>query len=135
MTCLVLDASAGVRLVTRGTNWESIEQAIAGADETVAPGWYGVEVADALWLTARHGDIDAAQARVMLGQALELLDSQVAASPDLLGEALREAVRLGHPVYDLLYLVVARRTGAALVTADRRLAGIGRGLGLDVELV
>ncbi|MBQ9002724.1 MAG: type II toxin-antitoxin system VapC family toxin [Eggerthellaceae bacterium] len=31
-------------------------------------------------------------------------------------------MRLGHSVYDLLYFVLARRKGIALLTADKKLA-------------
>ena len=39
-------------------------------------------------------------------------------------EALHEAMRLEHTVYDMLYLTLARRTGSALVTLDKRLAAL-----------
>jgi predicted nucleic acid-binding protein len=38
-----------------------------------------------------------------------------------------------HPVYDTLYLVLARRNNAVLLTQDRRLAELGRLL--DIEVV
>ena len=43
---------------------------------------------------------------------------------DLLREALIEAIRLDHPVYDLLYLVLARREGATLFTLDQKLQNL-----------
>lgn len=39
----------------------------------------------------------------------------------LLAEALALATHLDHPVYDCLYLVLARREVASLLSADRRL--------------
>ena len=39
----------------------------------------------------------------------------------LLAEALALACHLDHPVYDCLYLALARREAAVLVTADQRL--------------
>ena len=42
----------------------------------------------------------------------------------MLREALIEAIRLDHPVYDLLYLVLARREGATLFTLDQKLQNL-----------
>ena len=39
----------------------------------------------------------------------------------LQAEALALACRLNHPVYDCLYLALARREAATLISADRRL--------------
>ena len=51
---------------------------------------------------------------------MELVD---VIEPDryLQAEALALACHLDHPVYDCLYLALARREAAVLVTADKRL--------------
>ena len=49
--------------------------------------------------------------------------------------ALLLALTLGHRVPDCLYLAVAEREGAALVTADRRLDELARRRGVASELV
>ena len=55
---------------------------------------------------------------------------------DLLVEALSEAVKLDHSFYDMLYLVLARRTASPLVTCDKRLASLCRESGVEcVELM
>ena len=55
-----------------------------------------------------------------LSRAVELVD---VIEPDrqLQAEALALACHLDHPVYDCLYLALARREAAVLVTADQRL--------------
>ena len=40
----------------------------------------------------------------------------------LCADAIRLAIALDRPVYDLVYLALAQRLGALLVTADRRFA-------------
>ena len=52
------------------------------------------------------------------------------ADRELMIEALHQAVALSHPVYDLLYAVLARRTGAGVLTCDRRLATLLDSLGV-----
>lgn len=44
-----------------------------------------------------------------------------------------QAVAHRHPVYDLLYAVLARRTGAAVLTRDRRLADLLDQLGIALR--
>ena len=39
-------------------------------------------------------------------------------------EALALACHLNHPVYDCLYLALARREAAAVLTADKRLMAL-----------
>ena len=49
-------------------------------------------------------------------------------------EAMNDAIRLGHSAYDMLYLILARKMGATLVTLDRRLGAIARKEGIDAVL-
>ena len=52
----------------------------------------------------------------------ELVQIQLGAT--ILREATETALRIGHPVYDGLYIACARLTGSVLVTADGRLAKV-----------
>jgi predicted nucleic acid-binding protein len=47
-------------------------------------------------------------------------------------EALNEAMRLGYSVYDMLYLILARRTGAILLTLDGPLNKIAEKEGIEI---
>ena len=49
-------------------------------------------------------------------------------------EAFVLASRHRHPVYDALYLVLARRNNAVLLTLDRRLAALARQLEIEVVI-
>ena len=59
-------------------------------------------------------------AQVRLSEAISLID-EIHPSDDLVVEAFNEAVRLNHSAYDMLYLVLARRTGSTLFTLDKEL--------------
>jgi predicted nucleic acid-binding protein len=56
-------------------------------------------------------------------EAMDLIDD-FTADRELATEALAEAVRHRHPVYDLIYAVLARRTGCAVLTMDSRLVAL-----------
>lgn len=74
------------------------------------------EVANALWRLQRAGQLEASGLQQRLIRAADLVDH---IEPDR--TLLAEATHLDHPVYDCLYLVLARREVASLLSADRRL--------------
>jgi predicted nucleic acid-binding protein len=101
----------------------------------VAPSLFAAEVANALWKYVRAGQLAADEALSMLHDAvaacdrLEPLDSAAAAA------ALQAAAGGQHPIYDWLYLNLARDRDATLVTADARLAALARSKGVRVAQV
>ena len=129
---VVLDASAALRLVNRSADAAPLVEALSDAALVLAPQLYATEAANALWKYVRAGEIDAATGGERLREALSLVDSF---EPDigLVDEALQEAVARQHPVYDLTYLVLARRHAATLLTCDRKLAALGAALAVRVS--
>ncbi len=60
-----------------------------------------------------------------LRRAADLVD-HIEPDRTLLAEALALAIHLKHPVYDCLYLVLARREVASLLSAEQRLLDLAR---------
>ncbi|MCA1734458.1 MAG: type II toxin-antitoxin system VapC family toxin [Acidobacteria bacterium] len=116
----VLDASAAIAAAAGTRGSEAILERLSAATSVLAPDLYTAEVANALWKYVVAGELEIAQATELLETALALIDRFVA-SDSIIHEALREAAASGHPVYDLLYAVTARREGATVLTSDRRL--------------
>jgi predicted nucleic acid-binding protein len=127
---LVLDASAAVRLVLGLDDAPTIADLLAEADEVVAPHLFAAEVANALWKYVRAAHLQEAQALTCLEDALALATT-TGDDAAIVPEALALAVRYGHPVYDALYTVLARRLACPVLTRDRRLAGLLAELRLD----
>lgn len=101
--------------------------------EPVAPAFIQIEVANALWKYVRAGQVDiedAVEGAAVLARLMILYPDE-----DLLASAQRLAARLTHSVYDCLYLALAQRLSCPLVTADRRLAERGGGLGIPITLI
>ena len=94
--------------------------AIESASEVLSPQLFPAETANALWKYGRAGRLESSAVRHRHVEALALVTRWI---PDtaLFPEALVLALKRGHPVYDCLYLVAARRLDARLLTADRRL--------------
>lgn len=128
---VVLDASAAVQLVLNGPRAAAVRSVIEHEASILAPEIYVAEVANALWKYVRAGQLTIAVADALLGDAMELV-TRLVSGEEIAVEALHEAARLDHPVYDLLYLICARRSAATLVTCDRRLKGLCETAGVDV---
>ena len=117
---LVLDASAAVRLITGDPAASQWRQQIARAPLVLAPELMLSEVANTLWKLHRAGSLSDLNPQELLADARDLVD-QIEPDRHLHVEALALACHLDHPVYDCLYLALARREAAQLLTADQRL--------------
>ena len=131
---LVLNASAAVRMVMRAEGADGLLESVAAATVVAAPSLYASEVANVLWKYIKAGTLDAETALERLEESINLID---AFTPDweLTAEALSEAARFKHPVYDLLYAVLSRRTGCAVLTMDERLRRLLGQMGVGVVSV
>ena len=78
------------------------------------------EVSNALWRLQRAGQLQAESLQQCLSRAAALVD-HIEPDRHLQVEALALVCHLDHPVYDCLYLALARREAAILLTADQRL--------------
>ena len=121
MGVCVVDASALLRLMTAQPEALELEEQLTAASLVIAPALLLTEVANVLWKLQRAKALpDGADPQGLLRTAAELVDHL---EPDrsLQAEALALAIRLNHPVYDCLYLALARREAATLVSCDQRL--------------
>lgn len=114
---LVIDASVALKWVLAE---EDSDRAHALLDEDlIAPPVWLIEAANALWRRAQQGQLTPTQVTDRISELLNAPISANAVDEDLLSAA-RLATELGHPIYDCLYLAMAIREGAVVVTADRR---------------
>lgn len=120
---LVLDASAAVRLICHDAAAEGWAEQLTQASMVLAPELMLTEVANTLWKLSRIGSLVAVDPQVLLAGARDLVD-QFEPDRELQVEALALACHLDHPVYDCLYLALARREAAQILTADQRLQAL-----------
>ena len=116
---LVVDASVAVKWLVAEEDADIADQLAASGQELHALHLMASETANVLWRKARQGQIERADA----GAAMALLsDIPVRWNDDetVITDAVRLALALDHPVYDCVYLALAHRVGATVVTADRR---------------
>jgi predicted nucleic acid-binding protein len=116
----VLDTSAVVRIIEGSSQAVAFTDAVESAQLVLAPALMLTEVANTLWRLQRAGQLQAATLQARLRRAADLID-HIEPDRTLQAEALALATHLDHPVYDCLYLVLARREVASLLSADQRL--------------
>ncbi len=119
----VVDASVTVKLLVDEPDSDAARGLAASGEELHAPRLMASEAANALWRKARTGQMERADAGAALAWMAEMPlrwhDDETAGA-----DALRLALALDHAVYDCVYLALAHRIGATVVTADRRFANV-----------
>lgn len=128
---VVIDASAAVGLVLAMPGTESFTPLLEQAAFVAAPDLYVAEVGNALWKYRKANLLPMARCELALEQIVSLPD-RFEPSSTLYIEAFALACRHLHPVYDALYLVLARRTNATILTMDRHLAALAEKLEIQI---
>lgn len=117
---IVLDCSAGMEIALGTDAGKALRTLFLPEEEVVAPSLYSVEVVNVAWKMVHREIMEKNEAKGLAQDAFALPDRLVPAD-DMLIEAFALAVSLDHSVYDMLYLVLARRNDATLMTGDKRL--------------
>lgn len=129
---VVIDASAGFELLTDSQSGQEIRESIEQAELVMAPDLYVAEITNVCWKAVRRKELSIQEAVLGLRMAIAVVDIFRPAS-DLAVEALREASTSGHTAYDVLYLVLARREGASVISLDKGLLRLAGNMGVSLH--
>ena len=128
MNRFVIDASVAVKWLPLfahepyvGEAQRYLERRAVGEIALLVPGFFWVEVANVLWKAVRRRICQPTEGKAAL-ETLSGLDLPTLSSTALVTPALDLALRHDRSVYDSLYVALAVRQNAQLVTADERLA-------------
>lgn len=127
---IVLDANAAVAMAQGGEAGQALRMLVGNGEAIIAPRCFVTEMGNVAWKYIRIGGLSEEEGIELFQNALDLIDGY-ADDESLLLEALHEAVRNNHPVYDMLYLVLARRNAATLFTFDKKLRAICEANGVN----
>ncbi len=116
----VLDASAAIEIVLQRTLAGKLTKYVTEADWVITPTLFISEVTNTIWKYQKFADLTYHSCEKALEQALALPDNFIN-ELDLYREAFRLSCTLNHPVYDMLYLLTARRNNGLLLTLDKQL--------------
>jgi predicted nucleic acid-binding protein len=132
-TMLVVDASVALKFVTEEPGKNFALALLAAPDPLIAPDWVLAESANGLARKVLASGLAQAQAEAGLA-ALPQFFSRLHPTVELLDASFGLSIRLGHAFYDCLYLALALREGAMLITADLKFANSARRAGFSSEV-
>jgi len=99
----------------------------------LAPDLFIAEICNFMWKNGRKDKDRADILNRMANDCICYVDEYVS-SYELWKEALRMAQEQDHPVYDMLYAVLARRHDAMVLTMDKRLYDICKSLSIRCKI-
>jgi predicted nucleic acid-binding protein len=118
-----MDASAALEISMRRARGIDFVNIIMNAGKVLAPDLYMAEIANIMWKYTTKFKGDGAYYRDMADDCIDFVDEYVSAA-ELWREALREGQGQKHSICDMLYVVLAKRNDAKLLTVDSRLEKI-----------
>lgn len=114
---IVLDTSAAIEIVLRRKTASKLGQLVADAERVISPCLYIAEITNVFWKYFQFSDMPVDVCEKSIDTAISLPDDFIS-ELELYREAFGLACITRKPVYDMLYLVLARRNNAHVMTMD-----------------
>ena len=127
---IVLDCSAAVNIATRTARGDALQSLFLPEEKIIAPDLFHAEAASAMGKYVRSSVLSQKEALEYLEDMIRLVDEFIPMKENYV-EAFYESITLDHSVYDMLYLTLARRFRATLVSLDKRLIELCEEQGID----
>lgn len=128
---VVLDTSVAVEVVLQRDSALAFSTLLVEADLVLAPTLLITETANVFWKYQKFADYPYADCEKLIEQATSLPDEYVN-EIELYREAFKLGCILDHSIYDAMFLVLARRNNARLLTMDKKLITAANKVGVDV---
>lgn len=116
---VVLDTSAAVEVVLQREMAAHFAEMLGKADLVVAPNLLITEAANVFWKYQKIAHYSYDDCERAMDYIISLPDEYVD-EKELYREAFNLGCMLNHPIYDMIFLVLARRNGARLLTMDKK---------------
>lgn len=129
----VIDSSSVAKYVNREPNWEAVAEALG--ESCVSIELAVKETGSSLWKRARRGEIGRRQAGQAFSEFVAARPFALADQEGLYAPAFEMAAEFGLPIYDALFLALAKERGLPLVTSDSAQAEAARKLGLGLQFI
>ena len=127
---VVIDTSALIEILRKSESGRGLQELLLTNEKVISVELIRAETASVMCKLVIAGKVTRKNADEMLTAAMSLLD-EFHPMAELQIEALNEGVRLNHSTYDMFYFVLARRTGATLLTLDKKLIALCEAHGVD----
>ena len=130
---LVIDASVAIKWVVLEAGSEQALGLIKANQELIAPDWMLLEAAHGIWKAVGAGALTSETA-IRANDAMPDFFANLVPTVDLMKAAVDLSYTLYQPTYDCLYLALAIRENAPLVTADRKFWNAAKRANMDQHL-
>ncbi|NQU62756.1 MAG: type II toxin-antitoxin system VapC family toxin [SAR324 cluster bacterium] len=120
---IVLDTSAAAEIVLNRAHAKRFSDHVSEAEWVVAPDIFVSEVTNVFWKYFQFDDLPLETCENCIDNAIGIIDD-VINSKDLYREAFAFSCMAHHPVYDTLFLILARRLNGHLLTLDQKLLSL-----------
>ncbi len=128
-----VDSSTVAKFVNGEANWEAAAEALRGG--CVSVNLAVKETGNSLWKRVRRHELEGEQAKRVFSEFVASVPFQVVEQGELYAQAFEIAIGSSLPVYDALFVALAKTRGLPLVTSDPSQAEAARKLGVKVELI
>ena len=122
---LVIDANVGLKWFIEEPRSSAARKILDKGVTCIAPDIFIPEVCNVVWQKVQNREITLEQGHAIVTNAPMILDRLVPSS-EVAQEAFALAVRFSHPVYDCLYLALAKRESVTLITDDAQLVAVAQ---------
>ncbi len=129
----VLDASAAIEVVLQKKLSDKLIDVIVKADWVISPSLYIAEVNNVFWKYQKFSNLEFEICDRHIEQTIRLVDDFIH-DKELYREAFALACQENHSVYDMLYLTLARRNNAVLLSLDKKLITLASYLKIHISL-
>lgn len=120
---IILDVSAAIEILLDKEKKETFDHIYQTASWVIAPDLYVAEMSNVFWKYYRAKMLSHDECMQYAEDGITMIDDFIDAR-QLWQEALGEGIKNNHSVYDMLYVVLARRHDATLITNDGALSAI-----------
>lgn len=124
---IILDVSAAVEVLLKRNKAEQYQTELFGADWVIAPDLYISELSNVLWKYYNASVIGHDDAIRIVDEGIALIDT-FTNSNEIWREAMSEGMKNKHSIYDMMYLITARRNDGQLITNDKKLYQLAQSL-------
>jgi predicted nucleic acid-binding protein len=121
----VIDVSGVMEILLHREKADKFNKTLKNAVSVITPDLYVSELANTLWKYHKSKTLCKEQCLLYMQQGLKMINNFVNAK-EIWEEAFSEGITNNHSVYDMFYMVAARRHSGTLITNDSTLAAICR---------
>jgi predicted nucleic acid-binding protein len=128
----ILDASAAVEIALGKDEAPVFNRMLIKSEIVLAPDLFVSEITNVFWKYRKFTGISDSQCIEGIEFCINLIDDYVE-TKELFREVFSQSVSVNHSVYDVFYLVIARRHSARLLTCDRKLKNLAERLNIPTN--